>query len=415
MTGLFRQQVIDSQTHRLEGAISLAQPMSLKLTVLLLFTISVAAIVFVFNAHYSRKESVQGFLRPDKGVIKIYPTRDGSVEHIYVQVGDTVTEGAPLLSIVSHAETTTGEELSEELLSELVLQVKLLEEELQQSKQLETKELNRISNRILAIVEDQKMLRTSERFSREKLKLLSSQTENYARLYERGYISELDYRLKTGLLLDARQAAIVNSRALMAQQEKFEQLSFEKNRLPEKYKSAYREIAHKKSVLKRSIIETKTRYRKIIKSSQSGVVASIFMVEGESVSARRPLLKILPEGSRLVAELLLPTRSAGLVETGDEVLLRLDAFPHQRFGFLTSKVIRIDKALVMPEELELPIRLQESVYKILARLDSQFIQGYERKFPLKNGMLLQADIILDRRPLIEWMLDPVYKLKNTLH
>jgi membrane fusion protein len=60
-------------------------------------------------------------------------------------------------------------------------------------------------------------------------------------------------------------------------------------------------------------------------------VTGIQVVAGETLSPAKaqstPLLHILPEGSELVAELLLPTRSAGFITKGQTSRLRFDAFP----------------------------------------------------------------------------------------
>jgi len=53
---LFRKEAVSHQSERLTGAITLAQPLSLKLTVLILVSIAVAIIAFLFSAQYSRKE-----------------------------------------------------------------------------------------------------------------------------------------------------------------------------------------------------------------------------------------------------------------------------------------------------------------------------------------------------------------------
>ena len=153
-----------------------------------------------------------------------------------------------------------------------------------------------------------------------------------------------------------------------------------------------------------------------ITASHSGIVTGIQVVEGETLSTSRaqskPLLHILPRGYELVAEILLPTRSAGFIEKGQISRLRFDAFPYQRFGFIESEVTRIDRALISPNEVQLPIALQEPVYRLRAKLTRQQMHAYSQEFDLKSGMLFEADIILEQRTLIEWLLEPIYSLKG---
>ena len=53
---LFRKEAVSHQSERLTGAITLAQPLSIKLTVMILVSISVSIIAFLFSTEYSRKK-----------------------------------------------------------------------------------------------------------------------------------------------------------------------------------------------------------------------------------------------------------------------------------------------------------------------------------------------------------------------
>jgi membrane fusion protein len=134
--------------------------------------------------------------------------------------------------------------------------------------------------------------------------------------------------------------------------------------------------------------------------------------EGENLTQAKSILHILPEDSELIAELLLPTRSAGFIEEGNNTRLRFDAFPYQRFGFVKSQIVQIDQTLITPNERQMPIALQEPVYRLRAKLNQQQIQAFGKAFDLKSGMLFDADIMLEQRTLIEWLLEPIYSLKG---
>jgi membrane fusion protein len=53
---------------------------------------------------------------------------------------------------------------------------------------------------------------------------------------------------------------------------------------------------------------------------------------------------------------------------------------------------------------------REPLYRIKARLDTQAIAAYGRLEPLQPGMQVEADILLDRRRLIEWIFEPLLGL-----
>ena len=178
------------------------------------------------------------------------------------------------------------------------------------------------------------------------------------------------------------------------------------------------QLRREQAQLNNQLSQIKTSYQFTITASHTGIVTAIQAVEGETISQAfaqsRPLIQILPEGAELVAELLLPTRSAGFIVKGQQSRLRFAAFPYQRFGFVESEITRIDQSLVIPNEMQIPVAINEPVYRLRAKLNKQSIQAYGKEFPLKSGMLLEADIMLEERSIIQWLLEPLYSLSGKL-
>jgi membrane fusion protein len=144
----------------------------------------------------------------------------------------------------------------------------------------------------------------------------------------------------------------------------------------------------------------------------SGTMASIVVEPGQVVSAGMTLATLIPSNASLEAHLYTPSRSIGFVRDGQEVLLRFQAYPHQKFGSHRARVVAISKNPLAPAELGFapPDGSREPVYRIKALLDSQTITAYGRPEPLQAGMQIEADILLDRRRLIEWIFEPLLSL-----
>lgn len=62
--------------------------------------------------------------------------------------------------------------------------------------------------------------------------------------------------------------------------------------------------------------------------------------------------------------------------------------------------------------MQLPVNLKEPVYRLRAKLTQQQMQAFGKSFFLKSGMLFEADIMLEQRTLIEWLLEPIYSLRG---
>ncbi|MGS0824883.1 HlyD family secretion protein [Shewanella sp. 0m-8] len=412
MSGLFRQQAVEAQKQKLHGDVSLAQPISIYVSATVLLSIIIAIIFFLSFSHYARKETVRGYLVPDKGLIKTYANRSGNIDVLHVSEGDIIKKGSPLATIVLSRSMLSGEELSESLIDELKLQLTLLTTEKKVNQSLLAKETQRLKNSITDNKQALNVFVNLEALLTEKLALQLKQQAQHQKLFDDGYLSTLDYQSQQQKLITVRQE-IENLKSNQVQiQSQLNGALSELDILPSQYALKGGDIERRRSELKRQIDETENSYRFVIRAAEAGTVASIQIVEGEFIATNRPLMSLIPQGAQLVAELLLPTRSAGFVKSGDEARLRFDAFPYQRFGFLESRVSRIDKALLLDGEAKVPVALSEPVYRIRTQLSKQDMLAYGDSFPLKSGMLLEADIVLDRRSLLDWLLDPIYSLQG---
>ena len=87
----------------------------------------------------------------------------------------------------------------------------------------------------------------------------------------------------------------------------------------------------------------------------------------------------------------------------------LQAFPYQRFGTLKGTVRVMSNTVLGPTEISIPgLNIQEPVFRVRVTLPSDVIQAYGETVPLQPGMLLAADIVFDRRSLVEWLFDPLF-------
>ena len=56
--------------------------------------------------------------------------------------------------------------------------------------------------------------------------------------------------------------------------------------------------------------------------------------------------------------------------------------------------------------------MREPVYRVDVKLDSQTVNAGDQKLPLRPGMLVNADLLLEKRKLWEWIFEPVLALKG---
>jgi membrane fusion protein len=107
-----------------------------------------------------------------------------------------------------------------------------------------------------------------------------------------------------------------------------------------------------------------------------------------------------------------PTRAIGFVQPGQGVVLRYDAFPFQRFGQYRGTVERVSRTVWSTGERVGPLVAKEPVYRVDVRLGSQNVTAGDQKLPLRSGMMVNADILQEKRHVWEWVFEPVLSLKE---
>ena len=81
----------------------------------------------------------------------------------------------------------------------------------------------------------------------------------------------------------------------------------------------------------------------------------------------------------------------------------------------------VSTSALSPLEVAGPIPVAQPVYRLRVELRQQSLSAYGEERPLQAGMTVMADVIVDRRPLWRWFIDPVMAVRacrssiNILH
>jgi membrane fusion protein len=139
-------------------------------------------------------------------------------------------------------------------------------------------------------------------------------------------------------------------------------------------------------------------------------------MEGASATAGQRLLSILPQGAPLEAELLVPSVSIGFVKTGSNVSLHYQSFPYEKFGVQKGVVTHVSSTALTPDEITEVMGTKppdEALYRVSVQILQQTVSAYGHAMPLKAGMLIEANILLDDRRISEWIFEPLYALSRS--
>jgi membrane fusion protein len=151
----------------------------------------------------------------------------------------------------------------------------------------------------------------------------------------------------------------------------------------------------------------------VVRAPHDGTMSGVLAQPGQAVRAGAPLATLLPANARLQAHLFAPSSAIGFLHAQQPVHLRYQAFPYQKFGHQSGEVIQVSHAPLPPGEgATAGAPAGETLYRITVALPAQTIDAYGAPQPLTAGMELEADVLLDRRRLIEWIFEPLLGLSG---
>jgi membrane fusion protein len=411
-SSLFRKEALEHRKDRLYGDVILLQPLSMTVLVGVVVMVSLMILSILFWGTYARKEKVVGYLFPDKGIVKTYAPQAGNVFKVHVREGDEVQAGQVLITIVSERGVQGSSDIDTVQLNELETTVSHLKERIQGEKALLISETTRLQNQIEATKKELVQIEQSLKAQEDRVKMLGARVASVKQLVANKNMSEMDYQKIYDEYLVQKQRYQDLVRAKLTAQNNIEQAQSQLDQLPIKSKATINEIENKISELKQRHTEVQGRRTYEIRAPIAGTVTGLQAKPGQAASNNTPLLAIIPKDAKLQVELYVPSRAIGFVTEGQTVRIRYSAFPYRRFGVYEGKIVVISKHVLLPSELQVPLDTKEPVYRVTVEIDQQSVSAYGQEFPLQAGMSLEADIILEKQTLFEWIMDPLISLKG---
>jgi membrane fusion protein len=407
MRQLFRQQAIDAQREKLLGEVSVARPVPLWIFTTLAACGAVALIVFAFWGEYTRRERVEGFLALDAGAARLLAPEAGVIAELLVKEGDEVAAGAPVIRLSLEHGTASGATSGELVQRELKDRLSSLSSEQQQAQRLAEQQALVLRQKIADLQKEIGQLATEIRLQESRVQSAREELARTENLIKEKFVSDSALTTKRNELLDqeSKLAALRRNRLTVERD-----LGTARTELPTIETVARQrtdQLARAKSEVQQGLVQEEARRETVIRAPIAGTVTNIAASRGESVADDAPLATVLPKGSGLHAQLLVPTRAIGFVQSGNAVVMRYDAFPFQRFGQHRGTVTNVSRTVWSPGDKVGTMTAREPVYRIDVKLERQSVSAGGQEFALRPGMLVNADLLLEKRTVFEWVFEPV--------
>ena len=412
---LFRKQAVLAQHKPIDGEIIVFPKASHISICVFLIMWFLMLLYWAFNTSFPRKETVSGWVEPVGGVIRVMAIQPGIVQSLYVDNGQWVAAGEPLVLTKLKQSSAQGESFRKLIDDQYQNQLHQLQTQLNNTQQQTQLQIGLTKQTLVARQTHLLHLQTQIGLLHKQIHISQKQLNRVTQLQTQGHVP-MQVRDRTNsqhLALSAQLQQLLGKEQLT--QAEIATLQAQLNNLPQKERNQIAEIHRQMSDINMALIRTSQSQSNLITASTSGFVNNLEVKEGQHVSQSRPLLTITPSKTNTAVELVVPVQSAGFVQLGQELDIRFDSFPHQKYGIYKGTVTAISETMLLPSDVNsAPVPIREPFYKLKATLKKPHITAYGKVHQLKSGMTLSADIQLSQRTVFEWLIDPILSLNGRL-
>lgn len=416
MGGLFRAEVIDAKRGEWLGAIRLATPLSHRVLAVCALGIAAALVAFLISGHYTRRERATGTLVPSAGLIELPAPSAGTVTRVFAEQGAQVGAGDPLVALSAERMSASLGDTAQIVAEQLRLQRARIDADLADQEKLQQEQARAIVARSAALQAQLAQLDGQLALQQQQARNARAMLTRFQPLLDRGYVSALQVQQQEAAALENEAQSRALARQRIDAQQQIDAQQEQLRQLPLSAAAQRRESERRRADIDQALAQNESTRSTVLRAPQDAVVSSLLVKSGQAVGAGQVAIVLVPRGSDLEAVLLVPSRAIGFIEPGNAVVLRYAAYPYQKFGLQTGRVKSISHNALSPTQISSVSGLApgEAMYRVAVELDTQSMDAYGRQEALKPGMALEADILLDRRRLIEWVFEPLLGIGRQL-
>ena len=423
-TPLFRPQVTQAKQASWLGGIHLAHNPRFSLMAGVALALASALMAFGAWGKVARKVRVPGVLMPHTGTVELSAVLPGILQAQLAQEGQWVEQGQVLF--VLNTDKTSAEGSASSLLASHLAQRHLLlsAEQASRTAQHQQREIQ-LAARIRSLAIEVSQAEQEHALVLRRVELAHKTMQRFAYMALEGFVSDIQTQNKQEDLLDQQSRLENTKRSGMALAREHIAAQADFTNLQKQWRLDQLIFQRSLATLQQEVTENNSRNNSSVLSPQAGHISTIHLPLGAMVQAGQTIASFVPqtkpsssEAPRhpvLIAALFAPTRTAGFIQPGQDVWLRLAAYPYQKFGLTKGRVMNISGTPIAAQDLPhgqsaallTSTQSNEPLYRIQVALASQQVVAFGESHLLRPGMTLEADIVHDVRGIWEWIFEPL--------
>jgi membrane fusion protein len=408
----FRDEAMQYRTRAWLGEIALVRPLSFSLLTLVFAGFCVVGGTFLLLQEYTKKARVTGTVLPAEGIVRIVAPPGGmTVREVRVAEGAQVRQGQVLLALTGERSGANGG--VESAIGQLSRDRReSLAREAERQSALAQLARSAQEGRLASLRKERALLGDEVEAQRKRIDLTRNRAGRYEQLEQKGFISPMQREQQLEDLLDAEARIAALLRQQVSADREIAGLESELRAGQLRSRSQIEALQREANAIAQGEVQNDAQRELLVRAPRDGVVATLLAESGQPATGGAMLATLAPAGAVMEVHLFAPSRAIGFIRPGQEVQLRYQAYPYQKFGIHRGTVMAVSRSVVAPAEVPQPMAdaSREPVYRIRVAIEHQQVMAYGEPQALRAGMAVEADVIVDRRRLIEWVFEPLYSL-----
>ena len=407
---LFRPEALEAQRRAALGRIQVNTPLAHWAISGFVVAFIGVLLVFLCLGHYTRRATVAGTLVPSAGLLTLSAASVGRVMRVDVHEGQHVARGQVLAEFDNPLDSAALGNTQAFITAQLQRERTGLRQDLGTQQALAASQAQTLRAAIASLRAQVTQIRGQLVLQRQEATSMQQLLTRITPLARKGDISDFDLQQQQANALNAQLQVKVLHRQLLSTQQQLAQSEQQLAQIPLNLAAQQTATHDKLAEIEQALANNEAQRAWVLRAPRAGVVSTLLLKPGQAVTAGQSLLAVLPAGSTLEAQLLVPSQAIGFVRSGQRVVLRYQAFPYQKFGLHEGIVTQVSRSALSPQEVSglMGQHVTVPLYRVMVRLGQQTVNAYGKPVGLLPGMALHADILLDRRRLIDWVLEPLY-------
>ena len=144
----------------------------------------------------------------------------------------------------------------------------------------------------------------------------------------------------------------------------------------------------------------------LLKSPVTGFVQQLAIhTVGGVVTPAQELMHIVPDKNAYEIEAWVQNKDIGFVHDGQEARIKVETFPFTRYGTIGGEVIKVSNDATPDDHLGL-------IYAARVKMDRTTMKVEDKIVNLSPGMAVTVEVNMGKRRLIEYLMSPLLKYKD---